>query len=99
LQLAICHTLHRAVIRLEGCGQRFLMLPTPMLAAAVPQALMGMFLFGESLPPQWWLGFSLIITGLALVTTGSASVASDDKACCSLAIRFLGRVSPCHSLP
>jgi len=41
------------------------------------QALLGCLLFGEALSVRWWLGTSLILTGLVLIHYNSASLADD----------------------
>jgi len=40
-------------------------------------ALLGCLLFGEALSVRWWLGTSLILTGLVLIHYNSASLADD----------------------
>lgn len=41
------------------------------------QALLGCLLFGEALSARWWLGTSLILTGLVLIHYNSAPLTDD----------------------
>ena len=41
------------------------------------QALLGCLLFGEALSARWWLGTSLILTGLVLIHYNSAPLTED----------------------
>ena len=41
------------------------------------QALLGYLLFGEALSARWWLGTSLILTGLVLIHYNSAPLTDD----------------------
>ena len=41
------------------------------------QALLGCLLFGETLSMQWWLGTSLILTGLILIHYNSTPLTND----------------------
>ena len=39
------------------------------------QALFGIFLFGESVSLVWWLGASLVVTGLVIMQYGTSETA------------------------
>lgn len=41
------------------------------------QALLGCLLFGETLTMRWWLGTSLILTGLILIHYNSVAITQE----------------------